>query len=339
MSRLMRQIDKNMNIAIIGTGKIVEEALPVICSTEGISVRCLWSREHSVVRAWQLAKRWSIPDVLTDYDRVLADSSIDFVYIALINSVHYAYTLRALQAGKHVILEKPACLTADEFRQLAVEARSRQLYLFEAVTLLHLPAMRVLKDYLLPQIGTIRHIECNYSQRSSRMERYLQGDVAPALVPKVGGGALMDINIYNLHFVQTIMEMEPLQLCYESLRGFNDVDLSGTALLRYPSALAICTGTKDTDAPSFGLIQGERGWIRVEGPVSTMRGLTICLRGSAPEAIDLPAVTHRLAPEFAAFVEIFASKDYAQMDALLQHSIAVMEIVEKLRDQSLLYEG
>ena len=318
-----------MNISIIGSGKIVAEVLPVIRATAGIDIRSLWAREHSLERARTLANTFAIPCVTTDYNIILADPTIDAVYIALINSVHFTYALRALQAGKHVILEKPACLHAHELQQLADEARARDLMLFEAVTLLHLPAFRILKESLLPQIGAIHHIECNYSQRSSRFDSYLRGEVLPAFDPEAGGGALMDINVYNLHFAIALLGA-PEAAHYECRQGFNGVDLSGTALLRYPDALVLCTGAKDIDAPSFGLIQGEKGWIRIDGPVSTMATLTLGLRGQHPQTVPLQPVTHRMAPEFAHFIDIFHHDDTSTASRLLDHSLIVSHTLDSL---------
>lgn len=334
-----------MKLAIIGTGKIVHEALPVIAATDGIAVRSIFARAHSLDKAEALAQRFAIPVVTTDYASLLADPQVDTVYIALINSVHYAYALQALQADKHVILEKPACMCYRELQALADEARSRHLMLFEAVTLLHLPAFHLLQTELLPQLGTIRHVECNYSQRSSRYDAYLRGEVLPAFDPAAGGGALMDINIYNLHFVLALLG-PPQSARYFCRRGFNGVDLSGTVILEYNAQLSsearvcLCTGAKDTDAPSFGLLQCDNGWLRIDGPVSTMTSITLCLRGQQPQQIPLasasappasvPPAAHRLAPEFAAIASILHHQDYTTMNHLLNHSLAVMQIVDEL---------
>ena len=331
-----------MRLSIIGTGKIVREALPVIAATDQLFIRSILARPHSLDLAAMMAETYGIPRVCSDYAEVLSDEQTDAVYIALINSVHFDYALRALRAGKHVILEKPACLCASEFRQLADEARARRLMLFEAVTLLHLPAFRLLRDELLPQIGPIRHVECNYSQRSSRYDAYLRGEVLPAFDSVAGGGALMDLNIYNLHFAIALLG-RPQHATYFCTRGFNAVDLSGTAVLGWggrdqefesseeSEVWGNFFASKSTDAPSFGLLQGDEGWLRIDGSVSTLAAITLCLRGQHPRPIPLPPVSHRLAPEFAAFSHLFHSQDYATMNRLLDHSLIVMQTVDQLR--------
>ncbi len=318
-----------MKLSVIGTGKIVHEALPIIAATNGITLRSIWTREHSMAKAEALAEQYGIAVVTSDYAAVLADPQVDAVYIALINSVHYVFARQALHAGKHVILEKPACLSYSELLALANEARQRHLMLIEAVTLLHLPAFHLLRTELLPLLGTLRHVECNYSQRSSRYDAYLRGEVLPAFDPAAGGGALMDINIYNLHFVLALLG-KPQAAKYICRRGFNGVDLSGTAVLEYGEQTALCTGAKDTDAPSFGLLQGDNGWLRIEGSVSTMTAITLCLRGQQPQSIPLPPVSHRLAPEFSVFADLFHQQDYTTINRLLDHSLLVLQTVDEM---------
>lgn len=369
-----------MNLSILGTGKIVQEALPVIAATDGITIHSILARPHSLERAEALIRTCTpqapvfssaVPQVpatpfprdsiavTTDYAALLRDPAVDTVYIALINSVHHDFALRALRAGKHVILEKPACLRAAEFQELADEARARHLMLFEAVTLLHLPAFRLLREELLPQLGTIRRVECNYSQRSSRYGAYLRGEVLPAFDPAAGGGALMDLNIYNLHFALALLGT-PRHVTYSCTRGFNGVDLSGTAVLCY-SALSghsyysensdysdssgcsvLLSASKSADAPSYGLLEGDRGWLRIDGPVSTLASITLCLHGQQPCQVPLPSfappaapadspLRHRLAPEFAAFADLLRRQDYDTMNRLLDHSLAVMQTIDHLR--------
>ena len=143
----------------------------------------------------------------------------------------------------------------------------------------------------------------------------------------------MDINIYNLHFAVALLGA-PQAARHYCRRGFNGVDLSGTVVLSYidgnEERECLCTGAKDTDAPSFGLLQGDNGWLRIDGPVSTMASITICLRGQQPRQIDLPPVSHRLAPEFAAIADILHRQDYATMNHLLDHSLAVMKVVDEI---------
>ncbi|MBQ9615255.1 MAG: Gfo/Idh/MocA family oxidoreductase, partial [Selenomonadaceae bacterium] len=118
-----------MKLAILGTGFIVKEgALTALKDVPEIETTAIFSRPKSKSVAEALAADYSIPNVYTDYDELLADPDIDFVYVGLINSVHYEYTKKALLAGKNVIVEKPFASAAAEVRELRDLALARHLY-------------------------------------------------------------------------------------------------------------------------------------------------------------------------------------------------------------------
>lgn len=119
-----------MKLAILGTGSIVKEgALPALSHVPEIKITAIFSRPHSKETAEQLAERYAIPAVYTDYDELLRSPEVDFVYVGLVNSVHYEYAKRALLAGKNVIMEKPFASTADEVRELVDLTLGKRLYL------------------------------------------------------------------------------------------------------------------------------------------------------------------------------------------------------------------
>ncbi|MBQ7180543.1 MAG: Gfo/Idh/MocA family oxidoreductase [Bacteroidaceae bacterium] len=291
-----------MKISIAGTGKIVEEVLQMLQREfQGeIEVTGIFARDQSVEHAIDLCMAYAPGGfVYTDYERMLQEAEADFVYIANANHVHYDYARRALMAGRSVIVEKPLTLTRAETEALYDLAIERTLYCLPAFSLLYMPLFEELVK-VLPQIGTVRLVECNYSQYSSRYDRYLQGIMTPAFDPSQGGGALMDINIYNLCFTVALFG-PPRTVQYQRNLGYNGVDTSGTLLLQYPGFVASLSGAKDCDGPSHGIIQGERGYIRVDGPVSTMRQFTLCLRGQDSQVFRASEGPHRLSYEFRAF--------------------------------------
>ena len=96
-----------MKLALIGTGKIIEDALFAMEPVETIERTAIFARPHSRDKAEKLAKQYAIKEVYTDYEELLEKTEADTVYIGLINSAHYPYAKQALLAGKNVILEKP----------------------------------------------------------------------------------------------------------------------------------------------------------------------------------------------------------------------------------------
>lgn len=316
-----------MKLAIAGTGMIVGEALQALRYVQEIEVTAIFSRPQSITKARQLANQYHIASIYTDYDKMLKHGDADFVYIANINSVHYEYGRKALLAGKHLIIEKPMCVTEAEAESLAALAHESHLYVFEALTFLHAPFFAQLKQELLPQIGRIRLIQCNYSKYSSRYDRYLKHDVAPVFSPECAGGTLLDLNIYNLNFVASLFG-EPAYVRYFANKGYNGIDTSGTAILQYTDFIATCNAAKDSYSPCFDIIQGEKGWLRIDGSPDNLEKLEISVSGKS-QVVSISPANHRMVDEFRAFEQIYRSNDYQQMNHFLSHSLLIARIAEK----------
>lgn len=318
-----------MKLGIAGSGGIVTEVLKALQEVDEVQVTAIFVRPHSREKGEALAGQYGIPSIYTDYAEFLHSADIDFAYIGLINSAHFSYARDALLAGKNVIVEKPFASNLKEVEQLAGLAQSKKLFLFEAVSLLHMPNYAKLKE-LLPLIGRITMVQANYSQYSSRYDKYLAGEVLPAFDPALSGGSLYDINIYNLNLIIGLFG-RPEAVSYTANIGFNGIDTSGIALLQYKYFPAVAIGAKDSDSPSGCTIQGEKGWIRCDGVPGELNSVELCLRKQEPQHYALNAYSHRLAHEFKDFADIFAANDLAARDRCLAISLQVAEAAEKAR--------
>lgn len=317
-----------MKLGIIGTGRIVGEALEALRLVPGICCTAVFGRPHSRDKAEALAKQYGIAAVYTDYPKLLLEADVDFVYIGVVNSAHYGYARQALLAGKNVILEKPFTSTEDEALELAELARQQHRYLMEAVTFFYMPNFKAVQE-ALPKIGQLRFVQCNYSQYSSRYDDYKKGTAAPAFSPEFSGGALYDINIYNLNFVVGLFGA-PKEVHYMANTGFNDIDTSGTAVLRYDEFIAVCTGAKDSESPGGIVLQGDKGYIRINGAPNTMESFEICLDGRK-EVERLNCYEHRMVHEFKAFEELYEADDWQANEKGLQCSLHVMKVAQAAR--------
>ena len=316
-----------INIAVLGTGKIIPEAVAAIQASGKFLVKNIWARPHSRDKAVALAEEFHIEKFTTDLDEILGDSSIDFVYIGLVNSVHYEYAKKCLDAGKNVILEKPFTTTSAQAQELIDIALGKKLYLFEAITTLHQPNFYAIQDFL-PELGEIKLVQCNFSQYSSRYDAYKAGNVSPSFDPKFNGGALMDINIYNLNFIIGLFGL-PKNVSYKANRGFNGVDTSGIVFLEYENFLAQCTAAKDSASPSFMIIQGDNGYIMTNGTPNELNSFELAVRGEDVQKFSLNKFNHRMVHEFVDFGEIFEQKNYSAVEQGLQTSLNVMKVAEK----------
>ena len=125
-----------MNIGILGTGSIARTMAAEFAKVPAFRCEAVCSRQQATGEA--LAQQFGIPKVYTDYDAMLADPDIELVYIATPNSLHYAQTKAALLAGKNVLCEKPFVPTVAEADELIALAKEKHLFLFEAITTMHL---------------------------------------------------------------------------------------------------------------------------------------------------------------------------------------------------------
>ena len=317
-----------MKLALLGTGKIVREALLALEHVPRITKVCIYARPHSESKARELSEKYQIPEVYTDYDLLLQNADIDYVYVGLVNSAHYSYAKKALEAGKNVIMEKPFTSTLAEAEEICALAQQKGLYVIEAVTSLHCAVTDRIRE-LIPKIAPVRLVQSNYSQYSSRYDRYLKGEVEPCFDPALSGGSLYDIDIYNLNLTADLFG-EPEEVYYYANKGFNGIDISGVMVMRYPGFVATAAGAKDSDSPCFFQIQGEKGWIRMPEKPSDIRSVEYCVDGQTgrfcPE--ELP---HRMVEEFRDFARIAEEKDTDRVVQGLKTSAAVLRMAEEGR--------
>lgn len=315
-----------MKLAILGTGKIVEEVLPVLKEINGIELSAILSTPRSIEKAEQLAELYAISQASSDYDSILANPDVDTVYVALPNHLHYDYAKKALLAGKHVICEKPFTLTLAEFEDLAKIAEQKNRILLEAITNQYLGNFASIKANLA-KLGDIKIVECNYSQYSSRYDAFKRGEIAPAFDPAKGGGALRDLNIYNIHLVVGLFgKPERVQYLANMERG---VDTSGILIMDYGNFKAACIGAKDCSADIKSTIQGNKGSIAVLGPTNSMPELTLSLNGQSLTMINENSLNHRMHDEFVAFQAIIEHEDMTATKLALDHSHLVMEVLDQ----------
>ena len=276
-----------MNIGILGTGSIARTMVAEFAKVPAFRCEAVCSRQQATGEA--LAQQFGIPKVYTDYDAMLADPDIELVYIATPNSLHYAQTKAALLAGKNVLCEKPFVPTVAEADELIALAKEKHLFLFEAITTAHHPNYALAKQYL-DDIGSLRIVSCTFCQYSSRYDALLSGQVPPVFDPACCGGALMDLNLYNVHFVVGLFG-EPMLVSYHPNLYRNGIDTSGILILEYPNFVCQCTAAKDSSAHNSAQIIGTEGSILIEPGSNNCQKLVVTRKGKEPyisEISDTP---------------------------------------------------
>lgn len=315
-----------MKLGIVGTGTIVEEVLPLV-SDWGWQVSALCGTPRSQAKVTELCERNRIPAGFTDYAEMLKNADVDAVYVAVPNFLHFNFVRQALEAGRSVIVEKPMTSNYKEARKLETLAKEKRLFLFEAITTVYLPDYLKTKEWL-SRVGDIKIVSCNFSQYSRRYDAFRNGEILPAFDPAKSGGALMDLNLYNLHYLLGLFG-EPEKVCYAANmeRG---IDTSGVLTLDYGTFQAVSIAAKDCAAPWRYLIQGTNGYIQMDTPANFCREVKLHLNDGTEETFSGNPES-RMEPEFRYFASALQSSAYDRCYERLSHSVTVSKVQTEAR--------
>ncbi|WP_438750928.1 Gfo/Idh/MocA family protein [Pararhizobium sp. O133] len=254
-----------LRFGILSTAKIGRElVVPAIQDAENCVVTAIASRDLDKARA--MADRFSVPHAFGSYEDMLASDVIDAVYIPLPTSQHVEWTIKAANAGKHVLCEKPIALKASEIGAL-IEARDRNKVLVsEAYMVTYSPVWRKVRSLLQEgAIGKLRHVQgafTYYNRDAGNMRN----------MPELGGGGLPDIGVYPTISTRFVTGKEPIRVqantdrdpefgtdIYSSVRAdFGDFELS----FYISTQLA---------ARQVMVFHGEQGFIEVKSPFNADR--------------------------------------------------------------------
>lgn len=186
-----------LQFGIFGAGNIAEKFAHTfqLGLVQGAAVRAVAAREEA--RAKAFGKKCDVPYCYGSYDALLADSGVDAVYVATINTQHYAQCKAALLAGKHVLCEKPMVLHAAEARELTQLAKEKNLFLMEAVWSRFLPCWQTVQQWVnAGKIGRLQSVSASLCMSRTPQQH-------PRLFePALGGGAFYDLGIYPFTLVQ-----------------------------------------------------------------------------------------------------------------------------------------
>ena len=315
-----------MQIGIVGAGMTVPWFLEAAKLIPEMEVRALFARKEE--KRKEICEKYQVPVAYDSYEKLLADQSIDVLYLPVPNHLHYSFTKQALEAGKHVILEKPFTVTYEEAKKLAELARAKGLVLFEAITNQYNANYEKVRE-LLPGLGDVKIVQLNFSQYSSRYEAFKQGNIAPVFDAAKAGGALMDLNVYNIHFVVGLFG-EPKAIHYYPNME-KGVDTSGILVMEYPTFQCVCVAAKDCGAPLSMNIEGDKGCMFSHSNSGRFEEFSYQENKQEPIHYELARRDSIFAEELTAFTEYYVNKNQAELDRRLEHSLRVMKVLDAAR--------
>ncbi|MBQ9154676.1 MAG: Gfo/Idh/MocA family oxidoreductase [Solobacterium sp.] len=319
-----------MKIGIAGNGAII----PVFIEgarRAGMEITEICGRPQSMEKLQKLADDYQIPVIRTDYAVMLASENVEAVYIGVSNYMHYSYAKQALEAGRHVICEKPFTSNYAQAKVLYDFAVEKHLYLFEAVMNQYNPLYGKVRE-ALSEIGELRMAELSFSQYSRRYDAFKAGEILPVFDPDKAGGALMDINLYNIYFMVGLFG-KPDRIRYQA-NIVRNIDTSGILTMEYENFRASLIGAKDCSAPCRVSFHGDRGYLFSEDAASRMTGFILHRNDGSEERFvpqdHVPGIYY----EMKEFLRMHDTGAWEEMKQHLDVSLTVMQILDEARNQA-----
>ena len=216
-----------LRIGTLGCARITPQALlHPAKKNEAAQVVAIAARDYG--KAQKFAQKYGIPKVHTDYESLIQDPEIDAIYNPLPNSLHAAWSIRAMKAGKHVLCEKPMASNAIEAERMQIVAEEEGKVLMEAFHWRYHPlAKRVVELLQGKTIGDVSKIEASFC-----IPLPFRNDIR--YNPELSGGALMDTGCYTISILRHLMGEEPEVVSARAKRASSEIDRYMEADLQFP---------------------------------------------------------------------------------------------------------
>lgn len=267
-------------IGIIGAGWIAHKMSLGIAPLKDIEVYAIASR--SIEKAKEFATEHNIPAAYGSYEEMLDDPEVDLVYIATPHSHHFAHAMLALEHGKPVLVEKAFTANAKQAEILIETARSKGLFITEAIWTRYMPLSHKIREIMESGIiGDPRIITATLCYMMEHKERIVRPDLC--------GGALLDLGVYALNFARMYFGTDIVKTVSNCHLGPTGMDMHESISLSYADGRmanlqsgALCLNDRQ------GIISGTEGYIRVDNincpeVVEVYRNYELVARFTRPE--------------------------------------------------------
>ena len=223
----------------------------------GITIQAVGARD--LARANEFADKFTIPNRHQGYEALVNDPEVDVIYVSTPHPWHHEHALLALNAGKHVLLEKPFTINAREAQEIKDLAASKGLFALEAMWTRFLPSMDAIFEVISSGIlGELRLVAADHSQYLPHVERLWN--------PALGGGALLDLGIYPVSFALRVLGLPRMTTARATLTG-QKVDETTSIIFEYENgAQATLTTCMSAAGPVTATVTGTYGRIEIDGP-------------------------------------------------------------------------
>lgn len=315
-------MNDNLNWAVIGTGVMANEMVQAF-QKMGRNLYAVGNRTYE--KAVAFAEKYNIKIVYKQIDEVFEDSNVDIIYIATPHNTHYQFMKKALENGKHLLIEKSITLNSRELDEMIALANRQNLILAEAMTIWHMPLYKKLWNIVKNgELGKVQLITMNFGsfKEYDMKNRFFNINLA--------GGAMLDIGVYALSIVRSFMDKKPEEIVSQWKPSPAGSDEQATILLKNSSGqMATVALSLHSKQPKRAVISCEKGYIEImEYPRAEQAIIVDAKTGDTRKITDGHTSD-------AVYYEI-CDMEYAVLNndtsaLCLEYSKDVMDIMTKLR--------
>lgn len=242
---------------VLGCGWIADRFATSLRQGTRQEVYAVGSR--SLPTARDFAARHGVPGAHGSYEELVADPLVDVVYVATPHNHHHAHARLALEAGRHVLVEKPLGLSAKQVRDVEALAKERGLFCMEALWTLFLPKFDVIRQVLeAGLLGDVHAVLADMGEHFEPDHRIWRADLA--------GGPLMDLGTYPLTFAAWVLGSAETVLAAGSFNASGLNTQAAMTLRTHAGQLAVLHVTQLGNTPTTATIQGTEATLEIEGP-------------------------------------------------------------------------
>lgn len=325
---------RKINWGIIGTGAIANTFATALLGVKEANLYGVASR--TLTKAQAFAKTYHMNQAYGSYEALLEDPEIDVVYIGSPHTEHYTHAKACLLAKKNVLCEKPISINSIETKELVELAKENQVFLMEAMWSKFLPANACVKEWIdSDRIGAIQYMNINFGFMGER-------DYNSRLFnPDLGGGALLDVGIYPIHYATFLMGKLPDKIQSTMISGLSGVDEINAITFSYDEGvLALLSSSISTRIGSDAVIIGAKGKIKIENFYMAQKASIYDEEDTLIESFYEPFLVNGYEYEAMEVNRCIMEGHLESPRNPLQRTIEIMEVMDSIRKEwNLVYPG
>ena len=316
--------DGQMRVGIIGAGWIAEKAAITLNGLTDCEAYAIASRTKEKAEAF--AEKWKMRKAYGSYSELIADPSMDLVYVATPHSHHYDVTREALLAGKPCLVEKAFMANLRQAKEIVELARERRVFLAEAIWTRYQPVVKMMRELIGSRIGTPRLVTATLGYSMGDKPRIMRADLC--------GGALLDLGVYALNFVRMFFDTDIVSITSQCVKSETGMDLTNAMTLVLSDGVlcnlqssAACVGD------NIGVVAGTEGNLIIDN-INNPQKITV----NGPdrtyiETICVPQQITGYEYQFIACRQALIDGRLEPSEMPLEETLYIMELMDGLRKE------